>query len=31
MPHPDRCAESLLGNDQGIKMFQSAVAALATR
>jgi phosphoribosylformylglycinamidine synthase len=31
MPHPDRCAEGLLGNDQGIKMFQSAVAALATR
>jgi phosphoribosylformylglycinamidine synthase len=31
MPHPDRCSESLLGNDQGIKMFQSAVAALASR
>ena len=31
MPHPDRCAETLLGNDQGIKMFQSAVEALATR
>jgi phosphoribosylformylglycinamidine synthase subunit PurQ / glutaminase len=31
MPHPDRCSERLLGNDQGIKMFQSAVAALAAR
>jgi len=31
MPHPDRCSESLLGNDQGIKMFRSAVSALATR
>ena len=30
MPHPDRCSESLLGNDQGIKMFASAVAALST-
>jgi phosphoribosylformylglycinamidine synthase len=31
MPHPDRCSESLLGNAQGIKMFESAVAALAAR
>jgi phosphoribosylformylglycinamidine synthase I len=31
MPHPDRCAESLLGNDGGLKMFQSAVEALAQR
>jgi phosphoribosylformylglycinamidine synthase len=31
MPHPDRCSESLLGNDQGLKMFQSAVEVLATR
>ena len=31
MPHPDRCSESLLGNEAGIKMFQSAVAALATK
>jgi phosphoribosylformylglycinamidine synthase len=31
MPHPDRCSEGLLGNDVGIKMFQSAVEALATR
>jgi phosphoribosylformylglycinamidine (FGAM) synthase-like amidotransferase family enzyme len=30
MPHPDRCAEALLGNDAGIKMFASAVAALQT-
>ncbi|HEY6066516.1 MAG TPA: phosphoribosylformylglycinamidine synthase subunit PurQ, partial [Thermoanaerobaculia bacterium] len=29
MPHPDRCAESLLGNDVGRKMFESAVASLA--
>jgi phosphoribosylformylglycinamidine synthase I len=27
MPHPDRCAEGLLGNDAGRKMFESAVAA----
>ena len=26
-----RCSEALLGNDQGIKMFRSAVSALATR
>jgi phosphoribosylformylglycinamidine synthase subunit PurQ / glutaminase len=31
MPHPDRCAEGLLGNDAGLKMFESAVAALAAR
>jgi phosphoribosylformylglycinamidine synthase I len=31
MPHPDRCSEKLLGNDQGLKMFESAVAALAAR
>ncbi len=31
MPHPDRCAEALLGNDQGRKMFASAVQALAAR
>ena len=31
MPHPDRCAEALLGNDAGLKMFQSAVEALAHR
>lgn len=31
MPHPDRCAEALLGNDGGLKMFQSAVEALAAR
>jgi phosphoribosylformylglycinamidine synthase len=29
MPHPDRCSEALLGNDAGIKMFESAVAALS--
>jgi phosphoribosylformylglycinamidine synthase subunit PurQ / glutaminase len=29
MPHPDRCSEALLGNDQGIRMFESAVAALS--
>ena len=31
MPHPDRCAEALLGNDQGRKMFESAVRSLAGR
>jgi phosphoribosylformylglycinamidine synthase I len=31
MPHPDRCSERLLGNAAGIKMFESAVAALAAR
>jgi phosphoribosylformylglycinamidine synthase I len=29
MPHPDRCAEGLLGNDVGRKMFESAIASLA--
>ena len=31
MPHPDRCAEGVLGNDVGRKMFESAVSALAVR
>ena len=31
MPHPDRCAEAVLGNDAGRRMFESAVAALAAR
>jgi phosphoribosylformylglycinamidine synthase subunit PurQ / glutaminase len=31
MPHPDRCAERVLGNDAGIRMFESAVAVLAAR
>jgi phosphoribosylformylglycinamidine synthase len=31
MPHPDRCAEGLLGNDAGRKMFGSVVSALAVR
>jgi phosphoribosylformylglycinamidine synthase len=31
MPHPDRCAEALLGNDQGRKMFESVVHALSER
>ncbi len=29
MPHPDRCSEALLGNDQGRKMFESVVQAYA--
>ena len=29
MPHPDRCSESVLGNDQGRRMFESVVDALA--
>jgi phosphoribosylformylglycinamidine synthase subunit PurQ / glutaminase len=31
MPHPDRCAEAVLGNAAGIKMFQSAVESFALR
>jgi len=31
MPHPDRCSEGILGNAAGIKMFESAVAAMAAR
>jgi phosphoribosylformylglycinamidine synthase subunit PurQ / glutaminase len=31
MPHPDRCAEALLGNEAGRKMFESVVSALAVR
>jgi len=31
MPHPDRCSEALLGSDQGRKMFESVVEALAVR
>ena len=31
MPHPDRCAEKLLGNDMGLRMFQSVVSALAAK
>jgi phosphoribosylformylglycinamidine synthase I len=31
MPHPDRCSEKLLGNDQGIRMFESVVSAMAAR
>jgi phosphoribosylformylglycinamidine synthase I len=31
MPHPDRCAERLLGNEAGRKMFESVVSALAAR
>jgi phosphoribosylformylglycinamidine (FGAM) synthase-like amidotransferase family enzyme len=31
MPHPDRCSEGILGNAAGIKMFESAVTALAAR
>jgi phosphoribosylformylglycinamidine synthase subunit PurQ / glutaminase len=31
MPHPDRSAEGLLGSEDGFKIFQSMVAALAVR
>jgi len=31
MPHPDRCAEGVLGNDVGRRMFESAALALAGR
>jgi phosphoribosylformylglycinamidine synthase I len=30
MPHPERCAEALLGNADGLAIFQSIVASLAT-
>ncbi len=29
MPHPERCAESILGNAQGLKVFQSIAASFA--
>jgi phosphoribosylformylglycinamidine synthase I len=29
MPHPDRCSESILSNDAGLRMFRSCVEALA--
>ena len=25
MPHPERCAEEILGNTDGLKIFQSSV------
>src|SRR5438128_578483 len=31
MPHPERCAEPLLGNTDGLGIFQSIVAAFAAR
>ena len=31
MPHPDRCAEGILGNEAGRKMFESVVSAFAVR
>jgi phosphoribosylformylglycinamidine synthase subunit PurQ / glutaminase len=31
MPHPDRCAETVLGNEAGRKMFESVVSAFAVR
>jgi len=30
MPHPERCAEALLGNADGLGIFQSIAAAMAT-
>ena len=29
MPHPERCAESLLGNADGLSIFKSIAASLA--
>jgi len=29
MPHPDRCSEALLGNADGIRMFQSCIEGIA--
>jgi len=31
MPHPERCSEALLGNSDGLGVFQSIAAALVTR
>ena len=31
MPHPDRCAEGILGSEAGRRMFESVVGALAPR
>jgi phosphoribosylformylglycinamidine synthase len=31
MPHPDRCAEAVLGNAAGRKMFESVVSSLAAQ
>ena len=31
MPHPERCAEALLGNTDGLGIFQSIAGAFATR
>ena len=30
MPHPERCSESILGNTDGLKIFQSLAAAMQT-
>jgi phosphoribosylformylglycinamidine (FGAM) synthase-like amidotransferase family enzyme len=29
MPHPERCSEALLGNSDGLGVFQSIAAAVA--
>jgi phosphoribosylformylglycinamidine synthase len=31
MPHPDRCSESILGSNDGLKIYQSMTGALAPR
>ena len=31
MPHPERCAEALLGNEDGLPIFQSIAGVFATR
>lgn len=31
MPHPERCAESILGNEDGLKIFQSILNSNGTR
>lgn len=31
MPHPERCSESLLGNRDGIKIFESIIQSIASR
>ena len=29
MPHPDRCAEEILGNEDGLRLFKSMVNSLS--
>jgi phosphoribosylformylglycinamidine (FGAM) synthase-like amidotransferase family enzyme len=31
MPHPDRAAESVLGSEDGLRVFEGMIAALGAR